>query len=65
MIEKVIQEIILKNKLSELSSCKKLSGFKTAYRIRLGNFRIGFFYEKNTVELVRVLDRKNMYKYFP
>jgi len=52
-------------KLSELSSCKKLSGSKNAYRIRMGSYRIGFFYETGTAELVRVLNRKDIYKYFP
>jgi mRNA interferase RelE/StbE len=52
-------------KLSALKACKKLTGYKTAYRIRLGNYRIGFIFEKNTIELVRALARKDMYKYFP
>ncbi len=52
-------------KLSDIKSCKKLAGYKTAYRIRIGNYRIGFFFENNTVELVRVLVRKDMYRYFP
>ena len=65
LLEKLIQNIIASKKLSELSSCKKLTGFKIAYRLRFGNYRIGFFYENETVELVRVLNRKDIYKYFP
>ncbi len=42
-----------------------MTGYKNAYRIKLNRFRIGFFFEKQTVELVRVLDRKDIYKYFP
>ncbi len=53
------------DKLSALKACKKLTGYKTAYRIRIGNYRIGFFFENNTIELVRVLARKDMYRYFP
>jgi mRNA interferase RelE/StbE len=52
-------------KLSELTSCKKLAGFKNAYRIRMGTYRIGFIFENETIELVRVLGRKEIYKYFP
>jgi mRNA interferase RelE/StbE len=48
-----------------LSDCKKLSGHKTAYRIRMGQYRIGFFYENKTIELVRILHRKEIYRYFP
>lgn len=50
---------------SQLDNCKKLTGFKTAYRIRMGNYRIGFYYENKTIELVRILHRKEIYRYFP
>ena len=61
----IIQQIIAANKLSALSSVKKLTGFKNAYRIRVGSYRIGFFYENDIVELVRILNRTDIYKYFP
>jgi mRNA interferase RelE/StbE len=61
----VIGQIIKAKKLSDIPSCKKLKGFKNAYRIRLGNYRIGFFFEKEIVELVRILNRKDIYRYFP
>ena len=65
LLEKAIQNIIAAKKLSELSSCKKLTGFKTAYRLRIGSYRIVFFFENEIVELVRILNRKDIYKYFP
>ena len=64
-IAAIIIAIEVAEKLSELKGCKKLTGYKTAYRIRIGNYRIGFFFENNTIELVRVLARKDMYRYFP
>jgi mRNA interferase RelE/StbE len=51
--------------LSALNDCKKLAGHKTAYRLRMGSYRIGFYYERKTIELVRILDRKEIYRYFP
>jgi mRNA interferase RelE/StbE len=50
---------------SQLADCKKLTGNKTAYRIRMGQYRIGFYYENKTIELVRILHRKEIYRYFP
>lgn len=44
---------------------KKLVGYKNAYRIRHGDYRIGVFVEGNTVEFARVLHRKDIYKVFP
>jgi mRNA interferase RelE/StbE len=64
-LRKVIDALSRAQKLSELSSCKKLTGFKNAYRIRMGEYRIGFIFENETIELVRVLGRKEIYKYFP
>lgn len=64
-LAKLINILSLAKKLSELSSCKKLTGFKNAYRIRMGEYRIGFVFENETIELIRVLGRKEIYKYFP
>lgn len=64
-IAAIILVIESAGKLSEIKACRKLAGYKTAYRIRVGNYRIGFFFEKNIVELVRVLARKDMYRFFP
>jgi mRNA interferase RelE/StbE len=51
--------------LKEISNLKKLKGFKSAYRIRVGDYRIGVFIDGNTVQFARVLNRKDIYKYFP
>ena len=44
---------------------QKLKGSKSAYRIRLGDYRIGLNKLKDGVELVRILHRRDIYKYFP
>ena len=60
-LSKLIDGLTQVGKLSEIPSCKKLTGFKNAYRIRMGEYRIGFIFENETIELVRVLSRKNIY----
>ena len=64
-LAEVISQIELSSTLSELKNCKKLKGFPSAYRIRLGQYRLGLFYENQTIELVRILARKDIYRYFP
>lgn len=64
-LAQVIENIAAATKLSELTSCKKLTGFKNAYRIRISSYRLGFFFENETAELVRILNRKDIYKHFP
>lgn len=53
------------SKISEIANIKKLKGYKNAYRIRVGDYRIGIFIEHNTVEFARVIHRKDIYKLFP
>jgi len=64
-IESVIAGIEKSTELNSLRNLKKLKGHPFAYRIRVGNYRIGFFYLNQTIILTRVLDRKDIYKYFP
>ncbi|MFV1884593.1 MAG: type II toxin-antitoxin system RelE family toxin [Balneola sp.] len=51
--------------ISELPSTKKLVGFANAYRIRVGDLRIGVLLEGDTVIFVRVANRKDIYRIFP
>ncbi len=51
--------------LSNIPNTKKLQGHKTAYRTRVGDFRLGFFYENETIILARFVNRKDIYKLFP
>jgi len=51
--------------INEISNIKKLRGYKTAYRIRIGEYRVGLILEGNTIKLSRVMNRKEIYRYFP
>lgn len=53
------------NQISEIKNLKKLEGFKNAYRIKTGDYRIGVFIEEDTIEFVRFVHRKDIYKKFP
>ena len=61
----IIEELHRINRLEEIKNLKKLKGFKTAYRIRLRDFRIGFIYENDEIILSRVMNRKEVYRFFP
>ena len=51
--------------LYEVSSVKKLSGHPEAYRIRVGDYRLGIFYSEEIVTIARFLKRNDIYKLFP
>jgi mRNA interferase RelE/StbE len=70
--KKILREILstienIKNSdsLKDIKNIKKLEGYKNYYRIRIGNYRIGIKFENKTVILVRFLNRKEIYRYFP
>ncbi|MEM6613242.1 MAG: type II toxin-antitoxin system RelE/ParE family toxin [Cyanobacteria bacterium P01_C01_bin.72] len=51
--------------ITEIKSLKKIKGHQNAYRIRVGDYRIGVFIQKETVIFSRVLHRRDVYRYFP
>jgi mRNA interferase RelE/StbE len=64
-LAEIIEELLLAASLDKIPGVKKLKGYKIAYRIRMGEFRIGFILEANTIKLSRVINRKEIYRYFP
>jgi mRNA-degrading endonuclease RelE of RelBE toxin-antitoxin system len=61
----VFEEIPSYSSLDEISNVKKLKDADNAYRVRVGDYRIGFTFEEETITFVRVLHRKDIYRYFP
>lgn len=61
----VIEQIQRAGNLTEIPNLKKMKGYKTAYRIKWGEYRIGFLVENDIIKLSRVMHRKEIYRYFP
>jgi mRNA interferase RelE/StbE len=59
--------IILKNteNLNLVSNIRKMKGHSEAYRIRLGKYRLGFYFDGELIELARFAKREDIYKLFP
>ncbi|HBB92386.1 MAG TPA: plasmid stabilization protein [Bacteroidales bacterium] len=51
--------------LSDIPNLKKLKGHTSAFRIKLGDFRIGLFLVEGTLILVKFQNRKDIYRGFP
>jgi mRNA interferase RelE/StbE len=49
----------------DIRGLKKLSGYKNAYRIRIGDYRIGIHILNEIVHFNRVASRKDIYDEFP
>ncbi len=59
--------LILENatRLAEIQNVIKMKGHENAYRMRIGNYRLGFFFEGDTINIARCLKRNDIYKLFP
>jgi mRNA interferase RelE/StbE len=57
----LFEEVQAARSMNELSGIKKLAGHRDAYRIRIGDHRVGI----GTVEFARVLHRREIYRMFP
>jgi len=64
-IIQVIANIKRANKPQDIANLKKLENYKTYYRIRIGNYRIGIEIIKDKIIFTRILPRKDIYKFFP
>ena len=61
----VFEEIPNLTDLQTIINLKKLKSDDSAYRLRVGDYRIGFYFDGETITFVRVLHRKDIYRYFP
>lgn len=64
-IKAVIESVETAPDMRVIAGLKKLKGATDYYRIRAGEYRIGIIVRNNEVMFVRVLHRKDIYRYFP
>ena len=64
-IKALIAQVEAAPGLTELSNLKKLRGGGAYYRVRVGDYRVGIALEQDEVVFVRVLHRREVYRYFP
>lgn len=53
------------NTLEEIPNIKAMRGYSGRYRIRIGDYRMGIEINGNVIEVMRVLHRREFYRYFP
>jgi len=52
--------------IREIPHIKKIEGYESYYRIKIGDYRLGLEASSiKEVTLVRILHRKDIYRYFP
>jgi mRNA interferase RelE/StbE len=64
-VRTVIEQVEAAKGIQDIADLKKLSGADDCYRIRLGEHRIGVVIANDTVDFVRCLPRRDLYRFFP
>ena len=64
-ILQAIEQVESVSNLQSIDGLKKLSGSGSFFRIRIGDYRIGLAFDGESVEFVRCLPRRDLYRYFP
>ncbi|MCL4142238.1 UNVERIFIED_CONTAM: hypothetical protein GTU68_044399 [Idotea baltica] len=61
----IVADLKSADNLSEIRNVKAISGHPDAYRIRVGDYRLGIFYSEEIITIARFLKRNDIYKLFP
>jgi mRNA interferase RelE/StbE len=65
-IERIIQDFDGADTIINIKNVKKLVGFKSYYRIRIGDYRLGIELKTpNIARFIVIAHRKDIYKIFP
>lgn len=64
----ILEELEKVDSVMDIKNVKKLNGYDTFYRIRIGSYRIGLEIEDGVIKIVwilTILSRGDIYKKFP
>ena len=64
-LAQIVQNVISANTLQDIVNLKKIKGHKTAYRLRIGDYRVGLFFMEGTIVFAYLAHRKDIYNIFP
>ena len=64
-IVEAIESLENSESIQNVSNIIKIRGHSEAYRIRIGKYRLGFYFYGEVIELVRFTKREDIYKLFP
>jgi mRNA interferase RelE/StbE len=64
-VKALIAKVESADSLPDIPNLKRLRRGGAYYRVRLGDYRVGLAVEEDAVVFVRVLHRREVYRYFP
>jgi len=65
-LERIIIHLEISSSLAQEPNIKKLSGYSNYFRLRIGDYRVGFeLINRTTIRFIIIAHRKDVYKIFP
>jgi mRNA interferase RelE/StbE len=61
----VFNELPAFKSFKQVGGAEKMTGYPHYFKIRFGDYRLGFHFSHETLTLERILHRKEIYRYFP
>ena len=61
----VISTIESTDLVQNIPNLKKIEGYTSFFRVKLGDYRLGLQMSRKEVVFVRILHRKDIYRHFP
>ena len=61
----LIEKLKTTKSLDEIQGLKKIEGYTSYYRLRIGDYRLGTKIIGDDIELIRFLHRRDIYRRFP
>jgi len=65
LVLEAIDRIEQCSSIDDLKNIKRMKGAADHFRIRIGDYRLGFKVEDDPVLLMRFMHRKDLYRFFP
>ena len=64
-VQRIIENVEQAESVTELSNLKQLKADGPYYRVRTGDYRIGLTIDNDLATFIRVLHRREIYRFFP
>ncbi len=64
-IKQATERVEAAQEMNQIEGLAKLSGASGYYRLHIGDYRLGIAAHGDTLEFVRCLNRRDIYRYFP
>ena len=64
-LQRAVEELEAAEEFGAVANVKRMQGWSSYYRIRIGDYRLGVKLEEEAVVVLRFLHRRDIYRRFP